>query len=112
MTESRRVNLDAARQARAEKHGPAPVVVLEGEEYELARELPMDAIIVVAEEMGREDGRPPDPAIVTSALEGLFGRHWPTLRSKLSVQDSMFVLTQILEMYGTDLPERSASASS
>jgi len=111
VTDPRRVDLDAYRSARAEQIGPAPVVVLDGEEYELARELPMEAILVVAEGLG-EKGKTPDPALVRSALESVFGDHWPRLAPKLSVQDAMYVLGGILDLYGTDLPERSASASS
>lgn len=110
-TDRRTVDLDAARTARAEKVGPAPVVVLEGQEYELARELPMDAVFAFAELLDRET-KTPDPDVVTSALEHLFGEHWPKLRPKLSVHDCMYVLAEILELYGTNLPERSASASS
>lgn len=108
------VDLDAARKARAETVGEGPLVVLEGQEYELAAELPMDAILVVTEELGNigDGDHKPDPKIVLSALEGLFGEHWETLRPKLSVQDCMYVLTELLELYGTDLPEPSASASS
>ena len=103
----RRLDLDAARAARAEKAGPAPVVVLEGVEYELPRELPMEAVLAVAEDL-----RKPNPATVRAAMEAIFGDHWATLRSKLSVSDSMLVLTGVLELYGTDLPESEASASS
>jgi hypothetical protein len=104
---ARRIDLDAARAARAEKVGPPPVVVLEGVEYELPRELPMEAVLVVAEDLKK-----PNPKTVRTAMEALFGEHWPTLRPKLSVSDTMLLLTGILDLYGTDLPEREASASS
>lgn len=104
---ARRIDLDAARAARAEKVGEAPVVVLEGVEYVLPRELPMEAVLVVAEDLTK-----PNPKTVRAAMEAIFGDHWPTLRPKLSVADSMLVLTGVLELYGTDLPESAASASS
>lgn len=114
MSEPRRIDLDAARAARAEKNGPGPVVVLEGQEHELARELPMNAVLAwteLLEGMG-PGSKTPDPEIVTAALGDLFGDAWPELRPKLSVQDCMYLLAEILELYGSDLPERSASASS
>lgn len=114
MTE-RRIDLDAARAARAEKVGPAPVVVLEGVEYVLPPELPMEAVLVVAEEFTKAKLDTPekiDPGAVRVAMEAIFGEHWPTLRPKLSVSDCFLVLTGVLELYGTDLPESGASASS
>ncbi len=115
MSDARRIDLDAARAARAEKVGAPPVVVLEGVEYVLSPELPMEAVLVVAEEFTKakiDDPSKIDPSAVRVAMEAIFGEHWPVLRPKLSVSDSMLVLSGVLDLYGTDLPESLASASS
>lgn len=109
--DGRLIDLDAARQARTETKGPAPRIRLDGEVYDLPAELPMEAILVLAEDLFDKD-KPPQPDAVRAALAAVLGDHYERLRTKLSVPDAMTLLTGVLKLYGTDLGELRASGTS
>jgi hypothetical protein len=112
-TSPRTIDLDAARKARTEKLGPAPKIRLGGVDYELPAELPMEPILQIADglldkSMADED----KPEAMRTALQALLGEHYEAIRIQISAQDAAVLLKGILDLYGTDLPERSASATS
>lgn len=112
-SEPRTIDLDAARAARAEQVGPGPRIRLGGITYDLPPELPMEAILQVAEGLlDASMAQDAKPEAVRLALKAVLGEHYDTLRTQLSAQDSMTLLTGILALYGTSLPEASASAPS
>lgn len=112
----RRIDLDAARRARAEARGVVepPVVVLEGDEFPLPLELPMDALasfgaLFAVAETGDEDADRVNLAALGSLEEtasSLFGPAWPGLKAKgLSFEDLEELLKGSLAAYGISLPE-------
>lgn len=105
--ETRRIDLDAARAARAEKRGPAPVVVLDGKEYELPPELPGHVVTAFGMAMkGEVDS-------LEAAVRDLFGEHYEEIsKARLSFDDQMVLLEGALAAYDFELPESSASGGS
>jgi hypothetical protein len=103
------IDLDAARAARAEKSGVARTFKLGGKTYALPAELPMEAILTVAE--GLLDSMPNAEKVsaVRLALQAILGEHYDEVRTLLSAQDAGVLLTGVLELYGTSLPEARAS---
>jgi hypothetical protein len=98
--ETRRLDLDAARAARVEKLGPAPVVVVGGEEYELPLELP--GAVVTAFGMVMRG----DVSEIEGALRSLFGEHYEAIAAlKLSWPDQQLILEGVLALYDFDFPE-------
>lgn len=111
--ERRRIDLDAARRARDEKKGEPPVVVFGGEEYELPRELPAEAVHAFGQLVAG------DPSGLVAGIEALFGEAWTNLQAAakaagraLSFDDEIFLLEAALQEYGFDLPESPASGAS
>jgi hypothetical protein len=110
---ARTIDLDAARKARTEKLGPAPKIRLNGVDYELPAELPMEPILQIADGLFDKSMADEDkPDAMRAALKALLGEHYEAIRVQLSAQDASTLLRGILDLYGTDLPERSASATS
>lgn len=114
---SKTIDLDAARAARREakgEAGDAPVVVLDGERYELPEELPVGALtafgalFAVAGGADGEEGTRVNLEALGSleeAASSLFGAAWPKLKEKnLSFPDLSFLLEGALGAYGIDLP--------
>jgi hypothetical protein len=105
--EERLIDLDAARAARLEKKGPGPKVKVDGQVYDLPRELPAEAVHAFG---GLVSG---DPSMLEVGVRSLFGDAWPALKaSGLSFDDEVFLLETALALYGFDLPELSASGAS
>lgn len=103
----RRIDLDAARKARAEQRGEPPVVILGGAEYELPAELPAGVVTAFGMVMRG------DVSQLDVALAELFGDRLAELKAnRLSWDDEKELLDQTLNEYGFDLPESSASARS
>jgi hypothetical protein len=103
----RRIDLDAARRARAEQRGDPPVVVVGGKEYELPAELPGEVVtsfgLVVRGDVSALD----------SAIGSLFGDKFGEIKAVgLSWEDEKYLLESVLEEYGFELPESSASGAS
>lgn len=112
----RRIDLDAARKARAEARGVVggPVVVLEGEEFELPAELPMGALasfgalFAVAANGDEDSDRVHLEALgsLEETASSLFGGAWGRLKEKgLSFPDLEVLLEGALAAYGINLPE-------
>jgi hypothetical protein len=103
MTETRRVDLDAARAARLEQEGEAPVVVLGGKEFTLPGRLPAKVLVGLA---GVSKG---DLSGFGDALDALFGdRTADALAAGLEIED----LDDIIEgAYGVAPGEASASGA-
>lgn len=119
---TKRIDLDAARRARAEARAAAgqsevPVVVIDGDEVVLPVELPAGALpafgALFAIASDPEDDSPDAvrknlhalAALEESASE-LFGPAWPVLKAKgLSTDDLEELLGGALEVYGVSLPE-------
>lgn len=99
----RRVDLDAARRARAEKLEDPPVVVLEGSEFRLPAGIPAAVLVGLARaRRGELDG-------IEEALEGLFGdRFADALKLGLELDDFDVIIEQA---YGEDPGEASASGT-
>jgi hypothetical protein len=118
---SKRIDLDAARAARAEAKRKAaeeagtsvedPHVILGGERYDLAPELPVGALtafgalFAVAGE--DDDDRVNLEALgsLEEAASSLFGEAWPKLKGHgLSFEDLEVLLDGALGAYGIELP--------
>lgn len=114
-----KIDLDAARAARREAAGEAPVLTVGKKDYPLAVELPASlisdmAIIAGAPESGATSEQ---QAQVMVALErvaaAMLGDAWDKVRPQLSVDDLMTMLEQVAPVYGFESPgESSASAAS
>lgn len=104
----RRIDLDAARRARAEERGDPPVVVVGGKEYPLPAEMPAD--VVTAFGMVARG----DVAALNGALLELFGEeNLAAIKATgLSWDDEKFLFESAVEEYGFDLPGSSASGAS
>ncbi len=108
----RRIDLDAARAARREKRGPAPSIVFLGEEWPLPHGLSADVLDLVGLVMGG------DPVAVAGSISSLLGGDvYARLRARaaeagepLELDDLVFLLEEVLEVYGVTLPESEASA--
>lgn len=101
---SRRVNLDAAHKARAEKVDDPPIVELGGKEFTLPAGLPAIVLVGLARARREElDG-------FEEALEGLFGdRTREVLELGLELDDFDVIIEQA---YGEDPGEATASGTS
>lgn len=106
------IDLDAARAARAEKSGERRTFKLLGKTYELPLELPMEAILTVAEGLLGNMDKASKPEAVRLALKAILGENYEEVRTLISTQDAMVLLTGVLELYGTSLPEARASEPS
>lgn len=103
----RRVDLNAARAARAGKKGQAPRVDLGDRQFLLPAELPVE--VITAFGMMQQS----DLAGMTDAVGALFGDQWAEVKKLgFSVDDLLELLSQIMPMYGFTVPESLASAGS
>jgi hypothetical protein len=112
-TAGRKIDLDAARRARAETRGEAPVIVLAGREWTLPAELPADVVTSFGMVVRG------DVAALEDAMTALFAGQYPDLKAAalaagtpLSWEDEKYLLESVLQEYGFDLPESSASGTS
>lgn len=110
---SRRIDLDAARRARAEQRGDPPVIILAGKEWTLPAELPADVVTSFGMVVRG------DVAALEDAMTSLFAGQYPALKAAaletgtpLSWEDEKYLLESVLQEYGFDLPESSASGDS
>lgn len=107
-------DLDAARQARREKQGPAPAIVVAGKRYELPRSLPLE-LLDVADWTGPDSEIRMGPKDLDPFMAGLVGEEtWSEIRAtgKLELDDLFDLLPGILGLYGLSLGESSASEAS
>lgn len=97
--ETRTIDLDAARGARAETRGEAPKVRLLGKDYTLPDELPIDVVVGFGLV---QDG---NISALQSTMILLFGEDvWAEINAAgLSFPDFMDLLYGALELYGFDL---------
>jgi hypothetical protein len=109
---ARKIDLDAARRARLEQRGPAPVVTVNGKDYELPAELPAD--VVTAFGLVQRG----DVSALEAALEALFAGKLAELKADsvaagapLSWDDLVFLIESAVDEYGLDLPGSRASGS-
>jgi hypothetical protein len=109
----RRIDLDAARKARLEKKGPAPVVHVAGQDWTLPLELPADVVTAVG--MLTKG----DVSAFDLAVDGIFGGQLEAIKvaaqdagQPLSWDDVVFLLESVVGEYGIDLPGSSASGRS
>lgn len=124
--DDRVIDLDAARAARAEKLGPAPVVRFLGKDWTLAQEIPAIAIHAIGELVTMdvdpdhlEDLDPRTMVLFGEAIEALFSGQWSKITkaaqkagTPLSLQDEAVLLEGAMAAYGLDLGESRASGSS
>lgn len=124
--DDRVIDLDAARAARAEKLGPAPVVRFLGREWPLPAEIPAIAIHAIGELVTMdvdpdhlEELDPKTMVLFGQAIESLFGGQWGPLNkaarkagTPLSLQDEAVLLEGAMAAYGLDMGESRASGSS
>lgn len=111
-----RIDLDAARAARREAQGEAPVVVIDGKELKLPVELPFE----VAEGLSAfsDEAIRLDPAGSATALHRVLGlllgpAHDEFMAASPSINDVMMLLDGLVKSYGLeDLGESRASAAS
>lgn len=113
-TVDRRIDLDAARAARREKQGPAPSIVFLGDEHPLPRGLPAEVLELAAGVAGGDW-----TAAVPAVRLLLGGERYDELGVKakvagdpLDLDDVVFLLERVLEVYEVTLPESSASGAS
>ena len=123
---SKTIDLDAARKARAEARGDGgdpPRVLIGGELIDLPAELPADALAAIGGLMILEEGGGANELAQLGALAGLndacsafFGDAFDRIRSSapggLSLDDLEVLLGGAFEVYGVNLGESGASASS
>lgn len=107
------IDLDAARKARREKRGSAPVVVFFGERFELPLGLPADVIDLVGEVNGGDLTKASEAFKILLGGPEIFDRLTATAKAHgevLEFEDVVFLLEKTLEIYEVTLPESSASA--
>lgn len=110
----RKIDLDAARAARREKQGPAPSILFLGDEHALPRGLPAEVLELAAGVAGGDW-----TAAVPAVRLLLGGERYDELGAKakaagepLELDDVVFLLESVLEVYEVTLPESSASGAS
>lgn len=117
------IDLDAARKARREARGDGgetPHVIIGGERIPLPEELPADALTAIGGLMIVGEGDEANELAKLGALAGLneaaesfFGDAWPKIKAHgLSLDDLEVLLSGAFEVYGVNLGESGASASS
>ncbi len=100
------IDLDAARAARREAEQKGPVVKLDGQEFELAVEMPF-GVLEAFRSMA-------DPAAAAGAMaqlgKALLGEHYSTIVGLgLSVDDLNVLLDGVMKEYGVNHPLPSAT---
>lgn len=110
----RTIDLDAARAARREKQGPPPSILFLGDLHELPRGLPAEVLELAAGVAGGDW-----TAAVPAVRLLLGGDRYDELGAKakaagepLELEDVVFLLEKVLEVYEVTLPESSASGAS
>lgn len=123
---SKTIDLDAARKARREARGDGgetPNVLIGGERIQLPEELPADALAAIGGLMILDAGGDANELAQLGALAGLtdactafFGDAYERIRAAapggLSLDDLEVLLGGAFEVYGVNLGESGASASS
>ena len=105
---ARRIDLNAARAARAEARGEPVTVELGDDVYELPAEMPASVIGCIARAQAG------DPSGMLEAMAALVGDGFDEMVTKhrLSLDDLMVLLDGASEQYGMTTPESSASPAS
>lgn len=108
----KQVDLDAARQARREAEGEAPVVVFGGKSFELPVEMPFTFVEATAEynrASKAEDGTAAS-GVLADMVRAVFGSQYSEFMSlNPSVKDIEELMSGVAGMYGTDQGESPAS---
>lgn len=114
---SQRVDLDAARAARREAGGEAPVIVIDGEEFILPVELPFAIMDDLARLFKAKDDKEALAELSVEALpvitRGLLGSDYERfIAHRPSVDDFLVLFEGVMGAYGLsdDVGESSASA--
>lgn len=104
-------DLDKARAARREKLGEGPKVVIGGEEYELAVEMPYD----VLEAMRGMANELTAPTAIVDTVKALLGEEghkaFLALKPPPTVDDCMELVDALMGEYGVDAPLTSSASS-
>lgn len=105
---ARRIDLNAARAARAEARGEPVTVELGDDVYTLPAEMPASVIGCIARAQAGE------PSGMLDAMSALVGPDFDEMVTKhnLSLDDLMVLLEGAAESYGLTTPESSASPAS
>lgn len=93
---ARRLDLDAARAARAEAEAEPIVLVVNGEDVTLPGELPLAALEYAARLSAG------DPEAFTPFLQSLLGTAWEALKHDLTVPDLEYLAEHLFELYGIE----------
>jgi len=109
----RKIDLDAARKARREKRGAPPSIVFLGKDWPLPHGLPADVLELAGYVAGGDWSR------AVPAVRLLLGAEvYDAVRiaaaedgDPLELEDVVFLLEQVLEVYEVTLPESDASGS-
>lgn len=105
------IDIDAARAAREEEVGEAPVLRVAGVDHELPRSMPADFVTAIGEAGAYIEGQ--DLRMLTAfdtALRALLGDElFAELSGELDFFDRMAVLEGVLDVYGMSLPQSQAS---
>lgn len=113
-TPDRRIDLDAARKARAEKRGPAPSIVFLGKDRPLPAGLPADVLDLAAQTAGG-NWTAAVPAVRLLLGQEVYDELVADAKEAgepLDLDDVVFLLGKVLEVYEVTLGESEASATS
>ena len=99
-TDRRVIDVDAARAARLETLGPAPIVRVGGRDFELPLELPSETIYAFGAIQGG------DFSGLERAMRSLYGDGYDAIAALTPAwADQEYLFTQTIEAYGFTLPE-------
>lgn len=107
----RDINLDKARQARAEKRpNEAPTVTFKDTKFELPLEMPFAFVEAVYLIQTEDQGAVAQSGILTEMAQALFGERYSEFRKLYpSVPDFEELMEQVAEAYSASLGESAAS---
>jgi hypothetical protein len=88
------IDLDAAREARAEAKKEIPVIKLEGKEFKLPVELPWSIVEAATTQDSKE---------IILAIKSLLGEQWDEFQKLgVSVGDMQILIENIAKIYGVE----------
>lgn len=101
------IDLDKKRAARRETQGEGPKVTIGGNTYELATELPFDAIEAMEGLQSEETAA----VALVRLTRALLGEHYEAIRAAgLSVDDLNELIGALMSEYGVERPLPSAAS--
>lgn len=112
-TPDRKIDLDAARKARREKRGAPPSIVFLGDEHVLPHGLPADVLELAGYVAGGNWSQavPAVRILLGQEVYDELGVKAREAGEPLELEDVVFLLEKVLEVYEVTVPESGASGS-